>query len=98
MQENKASQQITPNRPDLIRMRTGSEAEIAEKKEKKQKFSVSLSRLEIEEDVFALTRSKPAKRPKKREKIVQQQHDVINFGSLNLQLFLLKLFVSFLYL
>ncbi|PSS35934.1 Pescadillo like, partial [Actinidia chinensis var. chinensis] len=75
LQENKASQQITPNRPDLIRMQTGPEAEIAEKKEKKQKFSVSLSRLEIEEDVFALTGSKPARRPKKRAKIVQKQLD-----------------------
>ncbi|GFY92704.1 hypothetical protein Acr_08g0011000 [Actinidia rufa] len=81
LQENKASQQMTPNRPYSIRMQTGPEAEVAEKQ---QQFSVSLSRLEIEEDVFALTGSKPAQRPKKRAKIVQKQHDVRFFGSINL--------------
>ncbi|XP_057497979.1 uncharacterized protein LOC130782614 [Actinidia eriantha] len=84
LQENKTSQQMTPNQPYSIRMQTGPEAEVAEKKEKKQKFSVSLSWLEIEDDVFALTGSKPAKRPKKRAKIVQKQHDERIFGSINL--------------
>ncbi|XP_047342380.1 uncharacterized protein LOC124945903 [Impatiens glandulifera] len=44
-------------------------------KEKKQKFSISLSRDEIEEDIYAMIGSKPNRRPKKRSKIVQRQLD-----------------------
>ncbi|KAG0492999.1 hypothetical protein HPP92_006397 [Vanilla planifolia] len=42
-----------------------------------QKFSVSLSKEEIDEDVFALTGSRPRRRPKKRPRIVQRQLDAI---------------------
>ncbi|XP_047318307.1 uncharacterized protein LOC124921666 [Impatiens glandulifera] len=51
--------------------------EITEKKYKKQKFSISLSRDEIEEDIFAMNGSKPVRRPKKRSKTVQRQLDSI---------------------
>lgn len=46
-----------------------------EKKEKKQEFSISLflSRDEIEEDIYALTGTKPSRRPRKRHKTVQRQ-------------------------
>nr|GMC86959.1 neurofilament heavy polypeptide-like [Ipomoea batatas] len=56
-----------------------SEAELngAEKKEKRQRFSLALSREEIEEDIFALTGSKPVRRPKKRAKSVQKQLDTL---------------------
>ncbi|KAL2472089.1 Protein of unknown function (DUF1639) [Abeliophyllum distichum] len=45
-----------------------------ERKEK-MKIWISLSREEIEEDVYALTGSKPARRPKKRSKNTQKQLD-----------------------
>ncbi|KAK9076494.1 hypothetical protein SSX86_004828 [Deinandra increscens subsp. villosa] len=44
---------------------------------KKHKFSITLSRDEIEEDVFSLTGSKPSRRPKKRPRTVQKQLDVL---------------------
>lgn len=48
-------------------------------KKEKRKLSifVSLSKDEIEEDIFALTGSKPARRPKKRAKNVQKQVDTV---------------------
>ncbi|KAL8192455.1 hypothetical protein R6Q57_027640 [Mikania cordata] len=48
---------------------------------KKQKFSIALSRHEIEEDIFSLTGLKPSRRPKKRPRSVQKQLDVslLNF-------------------
>lgn len=55
-------------------------SEVGEKKEP-QKFSLSLSKHEIEEDVFALTGSRPRRRPKKRPRIVQRQLDGIFPGS-----------------
>lgn len=45
--------------------------------EKKPKFSILLSKEEIEEDIFALTGSKPSRRPKKRNRIVQKHLDVL---------------------
>lgn len=42
----------------------------------KRKLWISLSREEIEEDVYALTGGKPARRPKKWPKNVQKQLDV----------------------
>uniref|UniRef100_A0A5B6Z1F4 DUF1639 family protein n=1 Tax=Davidia involucrata TaxID=16924 RepID=A0A5B6Z1F4_DAVIN len=75
LQDNKAhSPQAATNRPESIRLRSSPEADVAEK-EKQQKFSISLSREEIEEDVFAMTGSKPARRPKKRAKTLQKQID-----------------------
>ncbi|EYU42363.1 hypothetical protein MIMGU_mgv1a008495mg [Erythranthe guttata] len=53
-----------------------------EKKEKRKlSVFVSLSKDEIEEDIFSLTGSKPARRPKKRAKNVQKQVDSICPGS-----------------
>lgn len=52
-------------------------SEVSEKKEKKQRFSVSLTAEEIEEDVFALTGSRPRRRPKKRPRNVQWQLDAV---------------------
>uniref|UniRef100_A0A5B6Z1H5 Uncharacterized protein n=1 Tax=Davidia involucrata TaxID=16924 RepID=A0A5B6Z1H5_DAVIN len=76
LQENKAQlPQATTNRAESIRLRSGPEANVAENKEKKQKFSISLSREEIEEDIFVMTGSKPARRPKKRAKAIQKQLD-----------------------
>ncbi|CAL9040343.1 unnamed protein product [Musa banksii] len=40
-----------------------------------EKFSISLSRSEIEEDFFAIKGTKPSRRPKKRAKIVQRELD-----------------------
>lgn len=73
LQENKA--QLQQEAGGLLR--SAAEAEATEKSEKKKKkrFSIALSRREIEEDIFSLTGSKPARRPKKRAKIVQKQLD-----------------------
>lgn len=46
------------------------------KEKRKLSISVSLTKEEIEEDIFALTGSKPARRPKKRVKNIQKQVDV----------------------
>ncbi|CAL9777636.1 unnamed protein product [Musa acuminata subsp. burmannicoides] len=45
------------------------------KKGRMEKFSISLSRSEIEEDFFAIKGTKPSRRPKKRAKIVQRELD-----------------------
>ncbi|KAF3440085.1 hypothetical protein FNV43_RR18363 [Rhamnella rubrinervis] len=60
-------------RPELAGSRMGAET----KEAGKRKFSISLSKDEIEEDIFAITGSKPAKRPRKRAKIVQKQLDSV---------------------
>ncbi|KAI0491624.1 hypothetical protein KFK09_025884 [Dendrobium nobile] len=51
-------------------------SEVEEKKEPK-KFSISLSKEEIEEDIFALTGSRPRRRPKKRPRNVQRLLDAL---------------------
>ncbi|GMI98269.1 hypothetical protein like AT3G60410 [Hibiscus trionum] len=65
------------HRSEATRSRNVTEPKPAEKKEKKQKFSISLSREEIDEDMFAMTGSKASRRPKKRAKNVQKQLDFV---------------------
>ncbi|KAF7139436.1 hypothetical protein RHSIM_Rhsim07G0034400 [Rhododendron simsii] len=62
-----SQQQTMPNRQEVV--------QTEEKKETKQKFSILLTRQEIEEDIFVMTGSKPARRPRKRAKVVQKQID-----------------------
>lgn len=50
-------------------------ANVDSKEEKKLKFSISLTKAEIEEDIYAMTGSKPSRKPKKRSKTVQKQLD-----------------------
>ena len=47
-----------------------------DKNGKKRKFWIALSKDEIAEDVFAMTGSRPARRPMKRDKNVQKKLDV----------------------
>ncbi|PKA64656.1 hypothetical protein AXF42_Ash007403 [Apostasia shenzhenica] len=47
----------------------------------RRKFSVALSRVEIEEDFLAIKGAKPARRPKKRAKYLQRQLDALFPGS-----------------
>ncbi|XP_010926019.1 uncharacterized protein [Elaeis guineensis] len=56
----------------LVRLRLDG----AEKGER-QKFSISLSREEIEEDFLLFKGTKPPRRPKKRQRIVQKQLDSV---------------------
>lgn len=56
----------------------GPRSEVLEKCER-QKFSISLTREEVEEDFLAINGKKPPRRPKKRAKIVQKQLDVRGF-------------------
>ncbi|XVF79787.1 hypothetical protein PTKIN_Ptkin15bG0017600 [Pterospermum kingtungense] len=68
------------HRPESSRSRSVTEPKAAEKKdkkEKKQRFSVSLTREEIDEDIFSMTGSKASRRPKKRAKNVQRQLDYV---------------------
>ncbi|XP_010921901.1 uncharacterized protein [Elaeis guineensis] len=54
----------------------GPRSEVLEKGER-PKFSISLTREEVEEDFLAMKGKKPPRRPKKRAKIVQKQLDSI---------------------
>ncbi|KAJ4957258.1 hypothetical protein NE237_014041 [Protea cynaroides] len=62
------------NLPKSLRLRGFAEGHNVEKKEKRQ-LSISLTREEIEEDIFSLTGSKPSRRPRKRARNVQKQLD-----------------------
>ncbi|CAN4125049.1 unnamed protein product [Withania somnifera] len=53
------------------------ESNAVPKKEKRHRFAIALSREEIDEDIYAMTRSKAARRPKKRVKVVQKQLDTL---------------------
>ncbi|KAH9605245.1 hypothetical protein KSS87_002433 [Heliosperma pusillum] len=54
-----------------------SDGELAREEKKRVKFTVSLSKREIEEDFLAMAGVRPARRPKKRAKSVQKQVDAI---------------------
>ncbi|KAG2679843.1 hypothetical protein I3843_11G070500 [Carya illinoinensis] len=71
-----AQQQQSENaQPKSLRLRgIAAESHFAEKKEKR-KFWIALSREEIEEDIFVMTGSRPARRPKKRPRNIQKQID-----------------------
>ena len=49
---------------------------LATEKKEREKFSVALSKKEIEEDFMAMMERRPPRRPKKRPRIVQNQMDV----------------------
>lgn len=55
-----------------------------DKKEERPRFSLTLSRKEIEDDFIAMTGKKPPRKPKKRSKAVQAQ---INVSNLLIQVF-----------
>ncbi|XP_073135560.1 uncharacterized protein [Henckelia pumila] len=70
---------------ELSRLRSGGNvAAICVEKLTPVKFSVALSKGEIEEDFLAFTGHKPARRPKKRAKIVQRELDTL-FPGLSLK-------------
>ncbi|XP_077242872.1 uncharacterized protein LOC143883406 [Tasmannia lanceolata] len=73
------SKEILPKKelsplPEILLKSQRLRSMAAEKKERR-KFSVSLSRDEIEEDFFSMAGSRPSRRPKKRAKIIQRQLD-----------------------
>ena len=47
------------------------------KKEKRMEISLTLTKEEIEEDIYLMTGQKPSRRPKRRPKNVQKQLDVV---------------------
>lgn len=67
--------------PKSARLRGFAEAANGERKEEaeegKRRLWVSLSKEEIEEDIFAMTGSRPARRPRKRPRNVQKQLDSV---------------------
>ncbi|XP_065634708.1 uncharacterized protein LOC111994089 isoform X1 [Quercus suber] len=75
-----AAQHVTrktqpPTRSETTRSQTVAEKKSSDKKQKKPNFSIALSKEDIEKDFLLFTGSKPARRPKKRSKIVQKQLD-----------------------
>lgn len=72
--QHQQQQQQSQYQPKSLRLRGLVEGENVEKKEK-HKFSIPLTKEEIEEDFFAWTGSKPSRRPKKRNKTVQKHVD-----------------------
>ncbi|XP_047937950.1 uncharacterized protein LOC125185461 isoform X2 [Salvia hispanica] len=56
--------------------RSGDNDGGGKKEKRKLSISIPLSKDEIEEDIFALTGSKPARRPKKRARNIQKQVDI----------------------
>lgn len=66
-----AAQEIRSKRPELSRKKYPAEV----KKEKQPKFSISLTREEIEDDFAIMTGSRPSRKPKRRAKNVQKQLD-----------------------
>ncbi|XP_047342723.1 uncharacterized protein LOC124946195 [Impatiens glandulifera] len=63
-----------------MRLRGLGESHMAERRAKR-KFWVALSREEVEEDVYAMTGLRPARRPKKRSKNVQKHVDNVFPGT-----------------
>ncbi|CAK7326608.1 unnamed protein product [Dovyalis caffra] len=55
----------------------GDKRDKEEKEKERVKFSVPLSKKEIEEDFMAILGQRPARRPKKRPRIVQKQMDAL---------------------
>ena len=82
--------------PKSMRLR-GDQSQSTETKKKKEKnkFWIALSKEEIEEDVFIMTGSRPARRPRKRPKNVQKQLDVFNTKTLSLCFDFLVWWLSF---
>ncbi|CAL1408516.1 unnamed protein product [Linum trigynum] len=74
-----SSSRYSPIRSSPIRSDSGKLARLrgGEKKEPRAKFTVGLSRKEIEEDFMAMIAHRPARRPKKRPRIVQKQMDTL---------------------
>lgn len=71
----------TESHPKSMRLRGFSESHATERRAKR-KFWLALSREEVEEDVYAMTGLRPARRPKKRSKNVQKHVDTIFPGSI----------------
>lgn len=79
MESHNQSGNNVNTKPKSLRLREMVESRggHGEKKEK-NKFWLTLSREEIEEDIFVMTGSRPARRPRKRPKNIQKQLDVID--------------------
>ncbi|KAL6175842.1 hypothetical protein ACLB2K_052481 [Fragaria x ananassa] len=75
--EAEGTKQSEQPAPKSMRLRglAAAEGPSMEKKKEKRKFWIALSKDEIEEDIFIMTGSRPARRPKKRPKNVQKQLD-----------------------
>ncbi|XP_044487231.1 uncharacterized protein LOC123212217 [Mangifera indica] len=76
MESHNPSRNNVNSKPKSMRLREMVESRgcHGEKKEK-IKFWLTLSREEIEEDIFVMTGSRPARRPRKRPKNIQKQVD-----------------------
>ncbi|KAJ1687443.1 hypothetical protein LUZ63_018833 [Rhynchospora breviuscula] len=64
-------------RPWNLRLRRGLRLPYEKREKERARFSVSLTAEEIEEDVYAVTGSRPRRRPKRRPRLVQRQLDAL---------------------
>ncbi|MED6193856.1 hypothetical protein PIB30_023228 [Stylosanthes scabra] len=60
-----------------VRLRGMADMQCQGERKEKRKLWIALSKEEIEEDIFAITGSRPARRPEKRPKHVQKQLDCV---------------------
>ncbi|KAJ6429797.1 hypothetical protein OIU84_021240 [Salix udensis] len=74
-----SSNNCSPLRSDSAKSQRlrGDKRDRKEKEKERAKFSVSLSKKEIEEDFMAMLGQRPARRPKKRLRMVQKQMDTL---------------------
>ncbi|KAL1316045.1 uncharacterized protein [Arachis hypogaea] len=63
--------------PKSVRLREMADMQCQGDRKEKRKLWIALSKEEIEEDIFAITGSRPARRPEKRPKHVQKQLDCV---------------------
>ncbi|XP_008797797.1 uncharacterized protein LOC103712882 [Phoenix dactylifera] len=73
---------VSPPRPPVVaeRRTVRLRSEDLERRDR-PKFSITLTREEIEEDIYAVTGSRARRRPKKRPRVVQKQLDALFPGS-----------------
>ncbi|KAJ4820579.1 chromogranin (DUF1639) [Rhynchospora pubera] len=64
-------------RPWNLRSRRGLRLPYEKREKERARFSVSLTAEEIEEDVYAVTGSRPRRRPKRRPRLLQRQLDAL---------------------
>lgn len=67
---------LKPNSPALTASNDAVNASVSGEKRERPKFSVSLSRRELEDDFLAMAGRRLPRKPKKRPRVVQRQLDV----------------------
>ncbi|KAJ3702359.1 hypothetical protein LUZ61_006064 [Rhynchospora tenuis] len=77
LQEEELEETQPVLRPWNLRSRRGLRLPSDKREKERARFSVTLTAEEIEEDVYAVTGSRPRRRPKRRPRVVQRQLDAL---------------------